>query len=69
MKPLNSGTVIECDGCHDQHAIAFNKEDYEAWQAGELIQNAMPYVIMDDRELMISHLCPSCFNDLFGEEE
>tara|TARA_Y100000296_G_scaffold73682_1_gene91423 strand:- start:308 stop:457 length:150 start_codon:yes stop_codon:yes gene_type:complete len=44
-------------------------EDYEAWENGELIQNAMPYLSADEREVLISGMCGPCFDNLFGDEE
>jgi hypothetical protein len=40
-----------------------------AYEAGELIQRAMPDVSEDERELLISGVCGQCFDELFKEAE
>jgi len=42
---------------------------YAAWQAGILIQQAMPGVSIEDRETLISSLCHHCQEQMFTEEE
>ena len=44
-------------------------EDVTAWENGELIQNAMPYLSADEREVLISGTCGPCFDRMFGGEE
>ena len=36
-------------------------DDLEAWQNGKLAQDAFPYLTDDQREILISELCPACF--------
>lgn len=43
--------------------------DYHAWQNGELAQNAFPYLSADEREMLISGICPTCWENMFREEE
>lgn len=43
--------------------------DYHAWQNGELVQNAFPYLSADEREMLISGICPTCWEGMFGGEE
>ena len=40
-----------------------------AWEAGELIQNAMPNLTADEREFIISGITPSDWLKMLGEEE
>ena len=49
--------------------MAVNEDDYTSWENGELIQNAMPYLSADERELLISGTCGTCFDNMFGSEE
>ena len=45
--------------------------DYHAWQNGALAQDAFPYLSADEREMLISGMCPICWNDwneMFEEE-
>jgi len=54
-----------CNQCNELHQIHIYKEDYKAWENSKLIQEAMPYVPKDIRELLISGICGSCFDGLF----
>ena len=39
--------------------------DYEAWENGKLIQDVMPYLSADEREVLISGICGPCFDKMF----
>ena len=58
---------IICPFCGANHAVEVNLAQYEAWQNGELIQNAMPDLTPTEREQLISSLCPKCQAEIFGE--
>lgn len=60
---------VVCDQCKRMFAVLVEPEDMEKWRNGALIQNAMPYLSADDRELLISKTCGKCFEELFEEEE
>ena len=57
-----------CEQCKELHQIHVYKKDYEAWKNGKHIQNAMSYVPGDIRELLISDICGSCFDELFDNK-
>lgn len=59
-------TVIkQCKGCGDKFHITFYKKDYNSWKnKGVLIQNALPYLLADERELLLSSLCGLCFDKI-----
>lgn len=65
--------VIACVECHTVIKLKVDPADYAKWQAGELIQRAMPYLDVGERELLISGICSTCFDQLFrgddGEED
>ena len=58
---------IICPFCGANHAVEVNLAQYEVWQNGELIQNAMPDLTPTEREQLISSLCPKCQAKIFGE--
>lgn len=61
---------VPCKMCGDVHEIVVIKNDFMKWYNGELtIQNALPYLTIDERELLISHICNKCYDELFGGEE
>ena len=58
---------IICPFCGGDHAVEVDLAKFEAWQNGELIQNAMPDLTFTEREQLISGLCPKCQVKAFGE--
>lgn len=58
---------IQCIKCHDIFTVNCYREDYAKWKDGELIQNAMPYLDANMRELLISGICGGCYENLFPE--
>lgn len=60
---------ITCPFCDANHTVEVNLAQFEAWQNGELIQNAMPDLTPTEREQLISGLCPKCQAEMFGEGE
>lgn len=61
--------VTYCPFCGKAHEVEVNEIDYLDWEDGELAQNAFPYLSADDREMLISGICPDCWNSMFGQEE
>lgn len=58
-----------CPICHCDTYLQVDAEEYARWQAGELIQVAMPDLDADEREMLISGICPDCWDDMFGDED
>ncbi len=59
--------TAHCRQCNTDVDIAVMEGDFEKWQMGELIQDAMPYLTPDEREILISGTCGPCFDKMFGE--
>ena len=57
-----------CRVCKDQVEMKVVQGDYEAWENGKLIQDVMPYLSADEREVLISGICGPCFDKMFGED-
>ena len=55
-----------CGTLNHIHALQF---EFDAWQAGALVQDAFPTMSATDRESLISGLCPSCQESFFGSDE
>lgn len=54
--------TINCIECGDPMDIPVTADDYLAWIRGDkLIQQAMPSLTLNQREALISGLCPACF--------
>jgi len=42
---------------------------YESWEKGELIQNAMPQLSADDREFIMTGITANEWDDTFKEDD
>lgn len=75
MVALNTGDVtdgvttleVECAICHEKIEVKVPTSGYRAWRyGGQHIQDAMPTVSADYRELLISQTCPACWEKMWG---
>ena len=55
-----------CPMCGDTKVLSLSEKGYKAWQNGALIQRALPDLGADDRERLISGICPSCWDKMFS---
>ena len=62
--------LVTCPFCGNTYSVTVDFEDFFAWKHGlRLAQNAFPYLTPDERELLISGICPECWEKMFGEED
>ena len=57
---------LQCPLCGRKHSVTVNAEAYMDWLNGELIQRAMPELSETEREQLISQMCPTCQDKIFG---
>lgn len=60
--------VKPCLFCKKEYKIEVSEEGYLRWKHGVLIQEAMPEISKDDRELLISGICGKCFDKMWEEK-
>lgn len=60
--------TIQCKKCGQESFLMVDENKWLSWQNGELIQTVFPELSLADRELMISHICPDCWNIIFKED-
>ena len=58
--------VTRCPICGRGNEVEVNEMDYLDWQDGVLAQVAFPYLSANEREMLISGVCPTCWNNVFG---
>lgn len=68
MIVLKDSVSVACAYCLEVHTFECDTKGVVAWQAGELIQNALPELSADERELMISGTCGDCWDEMFPED-
>lgn len=62
--------VTRCPSCGKKSEIPVRPEQLAAWlrPGGPLVQDAFPELSADDRELLISGLCPPCWDKAVGDQ-
>ena len=58
---------ITCPFCGADHHVDCREDQYNAYCNGELAQVAFDDLSATEREQIISHLCPSCQEKIFGQ--
>ena len=58
-----------CVFCGKPHSVIVNHTDYNKWRSGALAQSVFDYLSIDDREFLISGICPSCSGAFFDSFE
>lgn len=66
MKQLGLVEVV-CINCKTRHNVIVPMDGYRLWASGQAkIQDALPMLSDDERELLMSNICPRCWDKLFG---
>ena len=69
MLAMTAVVAAPCRLCNEVTDLTVNVEGFVAWQGGKLIQEALPELDADQRELLISGTCPTCWEKMFPSEE
>ena len=68
MLTLEYNITITCPFCGKDHSVAVFADEYNAWNAGALAQDAFKSLNATQREQIISHICPKCQEEVFGQD-
>ena len=60
---------VACRFCGSVYELSIAPSDVTRWRSGEFIQDAMPYLTAEERELLISGTCNDCWEEMLGQEE
>jgi len=69
IKKHDDGTASiwrQCTITQKPYSVDVRVGDLEAWQMGELAQNAFPYLNDDQREFLISNTTPAEWSKMFS---
>ena len=58
-----------CPFCGNVTRFAVENFELEAYENGALAQNAFPNLSATEREVIVSGMCPSCQDNIFGGDE
>ena len=65
--PMNGWvTLTVTDVVGDNHYMDVKQIDLDAFEDGALIQDAFPYLTLEQRELILTGLTEDMWNDMFG---
>jgi hypothetical protein len=66
---MTATIFVKCPHCHEMNEVAASVDGFRRWQEGEYIQDALPELSCDEREMLISGICPDCWVEIFGEDD
>lgn len=59
-----------CPICRGITEVEVYEDDYREFEnSDKLIQDIFPYLSPSAREILITGICPTCWNNMFNEEE
>lgn len=68
----NKGLIVIntiCPECGKQHFLGMTISDFRAYAAERLADEVFPDESADVRELLITGICPECWDKLFPKDE
>lgn len=61
---------VKCCICGTIHELKLDIRKFNKWNRGEgNIQDIFPELSPEDREMLISQICPKCWDEMFGGME
>ena len=62
--------AIKCPHCSKINNIYMSKKKYDEYiNQKDLIQNIFPDITPQEREILISGICPDCWNEIFSNND
>ena len=52
-----------------EYSVSLPKDKLDNYNPGLLIQDSFPDLSLDDREFLVSGICPAAFDDLFEDDQ
>lgn len=71
MKKINYKEVCivtRCPMCGRGNEVEVNENDYFDWDDGMNVAVAFPYLSANEREMLISGICPKCWSNMLPPE-
>jgi hypothetical protein len=68
-KIMTATICVECPSCNKVSEVIAPVDGFRRWQAGEFIQDALPELSAEEREILISGICPECWDEMFPEDD
>lgn len=59
---------VSCVSCDAKHTIIVPIAGYKLWSSGQArIQDALPGLTDDEREMLKTNICPVCWDKIFNK--
>ena len=69
-KPIDDVAIdTKCPYCKKTTRLFVREENFIKWRKGALVQKAFPEMSADNREMLITGICPTCWIAMFEREE
>ena len=65
----NVTVLTFCPKCNGTNEVRFSLDSYRRWNQGALIQEAIPELNADEREMLMTGICPGCWDKMFPEDD
>lgn len=59
----------KCPFCGNINSVELEESQWWNWQLGQHIQDAAPDLSPEEREMLISGICPKCWDIAWGGEK
>lgn len=67
-KRIKPALLVLCINCKKTHLVRLRSVgDLDKWQKGMTMDRALPYLNVDQRELLISQICGKCYDSFFDD--
>lgn len=67
---MNRCVTVDCVQCGKPQTLEVKDKDFDRWLNGEdYIQNIFPYLSAGQREMLISKICPTCWDEMFKDDD
>ena len=66
---LDEIVEITCKFCGESHGIVATQFEWDMWYSTDrpYVQRCFPTMSAENREMLISGICPTCWDKTFGE--
>jgi hypothetical protein len=65
---FDTAFAVTCRMCDSVNFVSVVESDFNNWKQGQVIQNALPYLDVNQRELLQTQICGTCFDSMFSDE-
>ena len=61
---------VHCAMCQTRFTLHMTEKEIDGFKHSDRnIQDILPRLSRDERELLLSRICPTCFDEIFKDEE